>query len=292
MIDATARIQRMKHIRQLTQIESLHCWMAGYRGGGAKPMTIQILHCEVDLPRGIDAIIATSDLQSRETASGGALAGEILPLLLAVEILPTFFELEMTNVVVLLCGDFYADERLEERGIAGDASTTWLEFRDLFGCVAGVAGNHDSFPTQSDQFLHETGIYLLDGDIVSVKGMQIGGLGGIVSSKRLPHRRTEEAYVKMLAKLLDFEPDLLLMHDGPMCGQNVGNLRVAELIRKKPPTLIIRGHAHWHPRLVNIGKTQILNVHEAVVVMTPRTKVTEAGLKKLQQALPNCEIGH
>lgn len=263
-------------IRKLTQIHSLHCWMSGHRGSGPKPVTIPILRADVEgLPSGIDALIATSDLQARETASGGPLIGELLPLMLAADVLPQFFDLDPTHVGITLCGDFYTDSRLEKRGIAGDVTDTWLEFRENFGWVIGVAGNHDSFRPIPDQ-LHENGCHLLNGDILEVFGMQIGGLGGVVSSKSGPHRKPEEAYVQTLGKILDAEPApaLLLMHDGPRCGPNhVGNVGVTDLIReKRPSALVIRGHARWQTRLRHIGETQILNVHESVVVMTPSQK--------------------
>jgi hypothetical protein len=255
-----------------------------YLNAGRRPHEIleerlPVFEASVDhLPEGIDALVATADLQFRERPNGKQrlglrLLGETLPQWLADEVLPPLGVHDPRRAGVLLCGDFYTVPALDRRGGSGDVTEVWRAFRDVFGWVAGVAGNHDSFGPDAaarPRFSHKGGLFYLDGEAIELPGLRIAGIGGIIGDPRKLQRRTEEDYLNALAMLLDRRPDVLLCHDGAEGlehGQR-GSPAVRELIELYPPTLVVRGHAHWHAPLAELSNgTQILNVDSRVVVL-------------------------
>jgi hypothetical protein len=254
-----------------------------YLNAGRRPREIlqerlPVFEATVDrLPEGIDALVAAADLQFRECPTGKQrfglrLLGETLPQWLAETVLPSLGLTNLHRVGVLLCGDFYTVPALDRRGGSGDVTEVWRCFREVFGWVAGVAGNHDSFGPDAaarPRFSRNSGIYYLDGETAELPGLRLAGIGGIVGDPRKLQRRSEEDYLNTLDLLLSGRPGVLLSHDGPEgeCGQR-GSPAMREVVELYPPTLIIRGHAHWNSPLAELRNgTQVLNVDARVVVL-------------------------
>ena len=231
--------------------------------------------CVDELPDGLDAIVATADLQGRERfedAPAGVprLLGEALPKRLAEEILPEL-GCDGMKTGAILAGDFYTVPALDQRGGSGDVTKVWEAFAREFRWVAGVPGNHDTFGDS----LHppratSSNRHYLDGQRVALDGVNIAGLGGIIGNPRKPHRRTDDDYVDTLIELLDESVDILITHDGPegpQRGQR-GSPRVTDVLNQLRPPLVIRGHAHWESPMVQLaGGTTVLNVDCRVVVL-------------------------
>lgn len=231
------------------------------------------------LPEGIEAIIATADLQGRERfqdrKSDGPLRllGEALAERLEIELLPRFDLPSPREMGVLLAGDFYTVPALDKRGGTGDVTAVWEAFADRFAFVAGVPGNHDTFGSSlapPKHLANRRTVHYLDGDIADVYSLTVAGIGGIIGSPNKPHRRTDDDYLHLLRGLLDFQPDVLISHDGPdgpMSGCR-GSSLVREVIETSRPTLVVRGHAHWIEPLVELPNgTQVLNVDARMVVL-------------------------
>ncbi len=252
---------------------------AGPRRGAILEDRLPVLDARVDrLPDGLDALVATADLQFRERPNGRQqfglrLLGETLPAWLADHVLPQRGLTDPRRVGVLLCGDFYTVPALDKRGGSGDVTEVWRSFRDVFPWVAGVGGNHDTFgpdATDRPRFSQASGLYYLDGEVLELHTCRLGGVSGIISEKRRPQRRPESAYLNLLGQTLDHRPDVLLCHDGPEgCerGQN-GSSAIREILELYPPTLVIRGHSHWNDPLAELKNgTQVLNVDARVVLL-------------------------
>ena len=232
-----------------------------------------------ELPEGLDAIIATADLQGRERfeespAGAPRLLGEALPKRLADEILPEL-NCDPLKTGAILAVDFYTVPALDQRGGSGDVTKVWEAFGREFRWVAGVAGNHDTF----GEALHPTRAtngnrHYLDGRRVDLDELAIAGLGGIIGNPRKPHRRTDEDYVDALIDLSDPPPDILITHDGPtgpQTGQR-GSPRVTYVLNELRPPLVVRGHAHWDTPVVELaGGTQVLNVDCRVAILRRET---------------------
>lgn len=124
---------------------------AGRGPGGFYEDRLPIHQAIVDrLPRGLSAIVATSDLQGRERmrkspTTPPRLLGEVLPDILVSRILPELDVPSEDKFGVILAGDFYTVPALDRRGGSGDVTEVWHAFADEFAWVAGVAGNHDTF---------------------------------------------------------------------------------------------------------------------------------------------------
>ena len=249
---------------------------AGRGQGGYYVERLPIFLAAVDeLPDELDAVVATANLQGRERfeeSPGGAprLLGETLPQQLAEDILPKF-GIDALRTGSILAGDFYTVPALDKRGGSGDVTKVWEAFGREFRWVVGVAGNHDMF----GESLHpnratSANRHYLDGSCVTLDGLAIAGVGGVIGNPSRAHRRTEDGYVDALLEVLDEPVDILITHDGPEGperGQR-GSPRATYVLNELCPSLNIRGHSHWETPLVNLdGGTQVLNVDCRVVVL-------------------------
>lgn len=231
------------------------------------------------LPEGVSAIVATSDLQGREhfqfqTSDSLRLLGEWLPAVLCESVLP-MLELPQGKIGVLLAGDFYTVPKLDKRGGSGLVVSVWEEFGRNFSWVVGVAGNHDTFgakPMQRPDF--RLPLYFLDRSSVIIEELTVAGISGIVGNPQKPWRKTEEDFEDYIRSLAFFQPDILLMHDGPNVPElgYRGSARIRESLMKLSNTLVVRGHAHWDSALVEFSNgLQVLNVDARVVILVART---------------------
>ena len=252
---------------------------AGRGPGGFYRDSLPVHHGFVNgLPEGMSAIIATADLQGRETfeSSGGQpirLLGEVVPSILADDILPKL-DVGDGRIGVLLAGDFYTVPALDKRGGSGDVTPVWQAFADEFDWVVGVAGNHDLFGDNANRPRFPKPIHFLDNDMVIVEQLSIAGLSGIPGNPRRPWRRTEDDFVEALELLLCDSPSLVVMHDGPdvPLARHRGSPRIREALEQSKPTFVIRGHAHWNEPFAEISNgTQVLNVDARVVILTQET---------------------
>ena len=247
-------------------------------GGGRKgviKVRLPIYHGYVDeLPDDLDALIVTSDLQGNiETKDEILLLGEVLPEFLKDLILLEFKDVEPMSTGVLLCGDMYAT--LLKRGGLGDVRSVWYAFREQFRWVAGVAGNHDDFGMFHDRLefkLKEADIYFLEKESVEIDELKIGGVSGIIGTKKRTNRVPESDFLDYILDRLVKKPDVLLLHQGPSFGEESlnGSPEVREILEmSKRPTLVCSGHCHWSKHLVELtNKTQVLNADGKVFILT------------------------
>jgi Icc protein len=255
---------------------------AGKGAGQFVEDRLPVNHARVDrLPRGVSAIVVTSDLQGRERFQDAPenalrLLGEVLPRQLLERVLPTLGVADLNNVAALLAGDFYTVPALDKRGGTGDVTDVWRAFGECFTWVTGVAGNHDLFGDGNiRQPSFEPPLYYLDGQTIEVDSFHIGGIGGIIGNPSRPQRRTEDDYLRTLKELLSQPLDVLLMHegpDGPGFGQR-GDVRIRTVLENRiardNSCLVIRGHKHWNSPLAQLSRgLQVLNVDARVVILT------------------------
>jgi hypothetical protein len=107
-------------------------------GGGQELADLPLLEAEVDaLPEGVQAVLATADLQAREVLPGQRLLGEVLAaeciVLAGLGQLPP-----AEHMGVLLAGDFYTDLTATIRGSSGDVRSVWEAMAHRFRWVTGV----------------------------------------------------------------------------------------------------------------------------------------------------------
>lgn len=250
-------------------------------GGGSKKRTITrdlpIYRAYVDeLPDNLDALIVTSDLQGNiRTNTEILLLGEVLPEFLKNLLVTELKDIRPESTGVLLCGDMYAT--LLKRGGLGDVRSVWYAFREQFRWVSGVAGNHDDFGTFHDKLefiLKEEDIFFLEKDSVEVDDLKIGGVSGIIGTKRKTNRVPESDFLDYIEDRLRKKPDVLLLHEGPSYEEKDlwGSPEVREVLEKsKRPILVCSGHCHWSKHLVELeNKTQVLNADGKVFILTKK----------------------
>ena len=230
------------------------------------------------LPDGLDAIIATADLQGRERfqeANGHPirLLGEVLPQKLIDEVIPKL-QMPTGRIGVVLAGDFYTVPALNKRGGTGDVSEVWQSFARQYDWIVGVAGNHDTFGDQPSPTYSPTNASFLDTQTAVHDTIRFGGVSGIIGNPNRHWRSTVEQYCEKIEQVVSEKTDVLVLHDGPDAPDSggKGNVMVRELLELLPPTLVIRGHAHWKSPLAELDNgTQVLNVDARCVLLVRET---------------------
>jgi 3',5'-cyclic-AMP phosphodiesterase len=248
-------------------------------GGGVESRRLPLLTGTVDrLPAGLSALLVASDLQgvSPSTEQGGALAllGEVL-----AEDLRGLAEAALIpprdQIGVLLAGDLYSAPAGDKRGATGDVRPVWSAFVREVRWVAGVAGNHDLFGSdrERERFAARAGAHLLDGSVVDLDGLRVGGVSGIVGPTHKPGRRDAETFLGLIERVLAQVPDILILHEGPdePASRSKGNADVRKLLRTAPKELlVICGHSPWEQPLARLeGGVQLLNAAERAVLLLP-----------------------
>jgi 3',5'-cyclic-AMP phosphodiesterase len=237
---------------------------------GVGNQMLPVLSAQVDyLPPGLEAIIATSDLQgidpNNQRLLGHLVANELENLAEQGHIPSP----EKTGII--LAGDFYAQK--EKRGGDGDVREVWQAFNRCFRWVAGVAGNHDHFGKTLEEiniFKTELGINYLDEEITCIDEISIAGIAGIIGNKTKHFRRSEKDFIQAIQELVSQSPNILILHEGP--NHPEAKLKGNESIRVELATasnlLVICGHSHWNVPVTTLSQeVQVLNVDSRVVVM-------------------------
>jgi len=224
------------------------------RRGRAEVARLPFFHGRAELPRSWDALVVASDLQ------GIATWGEAAALL-GVSVAREIDAMDLGRVVIVLAGDLYSVPEANKRGGFGDVSSVWDAFAEI-GEVVGVAGNHDDVSRVSRGTL-------LDGDVVEMDGVRIGGVGLVIGNDDddKPGRRGTD---DQLERLYDAMPcDVLVLHEGPRLDDDRDGAEVVrDALEEAHVKLVVCGHRPWVEPLARMGRaTQILNVHERVVVL-------------------------
>ena len=229
-----------------------------------------------ELPESLDAMVVTADLQGLDIDPMPGNVG--LPLLgctLPTKLEPILDGLDVcwNKVAALLAGDFYTYPDLHGRGGTGDVTEVWDAFADAYQWVVGVAGNHDTFGDRESYLpkMHSPDVHLLDADRVEMAGLSIAGISGIIGNPRKNFRRDHYDFVETLDLILQQPTDIALMHTGPdfpdLQGCK-GVIEIREIIEKRTPSIVVRGHCHWPQPLVQMDcGTQILNVDATTVIL-------------------------
>jgi 3',5'-cyclic-AMP phosphodiesterase len=220
----------------------------------------------------LDAIIACSDLQG--ISRGARDEAQLLGVEVAAVLEELAFDGELPPAArtgVILAGDLFSVPEANKRGGFGAVADVWSAFAERFAWVAGVAGNHDDVSGVLALAEQNERIHLLDGDVVEVDGIRIGGVGLIIGSKQKPGRRLEAAQLALIERAIDGEVDILVLHEGPDGDETQrGNSEIRSLVEAGEVGLTICGHVHWPEPLAEHQTGQILNVDTRVVVMTAR----------------------
>jgi Icc-related predicted phosphoesterase len=215
----------------------------------------------------LDAIVACSDLQGIVRGRDGEAE------LLGVEVAAVLEELAFDGVLapaartgVILAGDLFSVPEANKRGGFGGVVDVWSAFAERFAWVAGVAGNHDDIAGVAELGDH---VHLLDGEVVEIDGIRVGGVGGIISGKQKPGRRSEDVQLGLIERVIDREIDVLVLHEGPHGDEDQrGNPTIRSLVEAGGVGFTVCGHDHWSSPLASHEHGQILNVDTRVVVIT------------------------
>lgn len=251
------------------------------RGGGTEVARLSVLLGYADaLPKNVEGLLLTSDLQGVAPSwkDGGEL--QLLGEVLAKELeqyLPDLIHLHSSQVGVILAGDLYSAPEGNKRGATGDVRTVWQTFAERFRWVAGVAGNHDTFgtPREFRRFREIDNIFFLDGDVVTVDSLRIGGVGGITGDPQRTGRRWPEDQYALIELVLENQPDLFVLHEGPSGTdpEQRGNGEVLSRLRGFTSLLTVCGHVHWKQAIcATVDSGQILNVDARALLLLSSEK--------------------
>lgn len=220
---------------------------------------------------GVSHIIAFSDLQGVVRENNTLipltidLLRNVLPLLVMEGKIPPLHQ-----CICLVAGDSFANTNDFRRGTDGFIDDVIEEFiHSDFFATAMVLGNHDLVSEDVNaQIQSAPNFVLLDGDVMNVAGLNIGGVSGIVGNPTRPNRNSESMLCKKIASIARQTPDILLLHEGPYLNEEQkGHLAVTKALKKLENCLVISGHIHWKNPIAQTTSNHILNVDERVVVM-------------------------
>jgi 3',5'-cyclic-AMP phosphodiesterase len=237
-----------------TPIADLRYLNAGRRG------STEVCHLAVQrgrvhgLPEGIDALVATSDLQgivpdprTRESRLLGVAVAELLEELAFDEILPP-----VQRTGAILAGDMYSVPEANQRGGHGSVAPVWGAFAEVFAWVIGVART-----------------IVLDTEDITIDGIRVGGVGLIAGNPAKNGRRAEDDQLARIERMAASGIDVLILHEGPRGdADQPGHPGIRTLIEAHRVPLTICGHVHWPVPLARHGGGQILNVDTRVIVLT------------------------
>lgn len=230
------------------------------------------------LPESLSGLLVTSDLQGYDTDRVpsperrllGHVVADFVEEMAEVEMIP-----ELLGVGALLAGDLYAIPTLDKRGGLGDVEEVWRSFLTRFRWVTGVAGNHDQFGGQCDfeVFEGQANCHPLHGRVIEVDGLRIAGISGVIGTSKKPWRCSPKEWERMATRLLEQEPDILILHQGPenSVKRRKGHPLINEVLaRFEHRPLVIFGHCRW-PEVVSSlpGGAQLLNVDYRAVLLVP-----------------------
>ncbi|MFA5262246.1 MAG: metallophosphoesterase [Opitutaceae bacterium] len=158
---------------------------------------------------------------------------------------------------------------LQGRSEFGDVGEVWRRMRRQFSRVAGVLGNHDQFGDSARPSHRPEGF--LDGAILEMNGLRVGGVSGIVGDSGRANRRSPDEFAEPLITVLVLQPDILLLHAAPETDEGApGDASIADWIRSTDfAGLIVCGHVHWDERVQRCGRATVLNVDGTVVTLVP-----------------------
>lgn len=238
------------------------------RRGGTETARLEVLRGRVDgLPEGLDALLATSDLQGvvPDPHTGES---TLLGVYVAEALEELGFEGKVPRAMrtgVLLCGDLYSLPAANKRGGYGDVAPVWEAFASRFAWVAGVAGNHDD----TSRVARVPGVHLLDTEEVSLGGLRLGGVGLVTGDPARVGRRDEEEQLARVELVVERAPDVLLLHEGPeVSSEQPGHAGLRALLERHPVGLTVCGHVHWEQPHGRLGAGSVLNVDARAVVLT------------------------
>jgi Icc-related predicted phosphoesterase len=218
------------------------------------------------LPDGLDALVATSDLQgivpdprTRESTLLGVHLAFVLEELGFAGNIP-----RASRMGLILAGDLYSLPQANKRGGHGDVGEVWSAFAERFAWVAGVAGNHDDVSSVP----RRESVHLLDTDEVEVDGVRVAGVGLIMGDPSRRGRRDEEEQLARIERVAERRPDLLVLHEGPHGDdQQPGHQEIRAIVERFAIALTVCGHVHWDTALATTDSGQVLNVDARVVVL-------------------------
>ncbi|MEM7011256.1 MAG: hypothetical protein AAF585_07205 [Verrucomicrobiota bacterium] len=269
----------MKLLGELRLISEFSAVTCGPGGGKIERIKVPFYHGEAEFAESdLDGLLVTGDLQfydrkdvpEKDRILMGYIVSQEIAELCDAALLPP-----RDKIAAILTGDMYAIPSLLERGGLGDVDDVWLQFADDFRWVAGVAGNHDYFSGKAEfsgTLLRESNIYPLDGDLIEVDGLKIGGISGISGNPSKAWRYADAEFITNFKQLCFESIDIMILHQGPI-GQVRGQRGfglINELIRgaKSPPALVTFGHCWWPDPVSDEGGATLLNVDGGVVLLT------------------------
>jgi hypothetical protein len=133
--------------------------------------------------------------------------------------------------------------------------------------VAGVRGNHDVLPERPTD--SACGLHVLDGTAVTLDGLRVGGVGGVIGNPSKPRTRTEERFTGLVRGLTASGLDLLVLHRGPEGdgGSARGNRAVREAVAGFEGVVVF-GHCYWPNPIQHLSSGPwLVNVDSRVVVL-------------------------
>jgi Icc protein len=230
-------------------------------GGGVETRRLVVQTVFVDaLVDGIDAVLLASDLQGVAPSwrAGGATVLLGVALAEALEDVSQGGDIDLLRIGVVLAGDMFSSPDASKRGASGDVTPVWEAFAQRCHWVVGVAGNHDDVVERRLARLRNA--HLLDGGVVDLEGLRVGGVSRIIGDPSRRGRRSVEDQLAALSAVVEASPDIIVLHEGPpgVLETQPGTDEVADCLAAYSG-LVVSGHVAWSEPFAERGSFHVLN---------------------------------
>ncbi len=119
-----------------------------------------------------------------------------------------------------------------------------------------------------EAFKKQKNIHFLDGNLIEVDGLVLGGVSGIIGDKNKPFRVPELKYLQNLEKVVNKRPELLLLHESPEHDDHWGNSEIRKILEKSMPVSVFCGHSHWKKVAAEYPNgCKIYNIDSRVIIL-------------------------
>ncbi len=272
----------------MSEFGPLFTYLAPQRDGKVSLHKLEMEEITIcDLPKAFQAVVAVSDLQGAvildprtgimETEGLFDSSREVLEAVvqdLGVQLrpmgvmLPIYLTrwlesrgISVSQTLVLIAGDLCG---VLKRGASCNVRPVWDAFAHYFPHVVGITGNHDLLDEPP------AGTWLLDGEVLELRGLKIGGISGVVGRKdRNPRNRDARTYRRVLKEVLSQRPHMLLLHPCPEVQPPLwlGDAMIAEVLLQYPHSLhVVCGHVEWPSSHARLGHHSVWNADHRVIL--------------------------
>tara|TARA_A100001015_G_scaffold293265_1_gene369652 strand:- start:545 stop:1258 length:714 start_codon:yes stop_codon:yes gene_type:complete len=172
-------------------------------------------------------------------------------------------KINLKNYIVIIAGDMAGNYIRGSDGNPTEFYNLLLKKYHVKDLII-IQGNHDLPPNKDNICSNKI---IKNGYIYNHNNLgKFAGVNGIISNKLHPYKLPKFKYLGFLTKYVGRKLDILITHDTPKFGDNIGNSNIYDLVLKIKPKIYIYGHCHHKDIHTIHNKIHFFNVDGRVLI--------------------------